>query len=370
MKTGLLVATLFAIGLSAVARADEPSASPLTPATSNPATQARGSRLAPKAFQAAVAKARPWIVKIETYGGVVATGAAAKSLGWTPGDGPSTGIIVGDDGWILTSTFHFLNKPQTITVSTQDGTRRVARLVGRDDTRQLALLKVDNVKDLPVPVWKPRSELQVGQWSVAVGFGYGGNEPSLTAGIISALSRISTKAIQTDANLSPANYGGPLLDIEGNLIGICSALHPQATQAGAGAQWYDSGIGFAVPEDSVKRILDRLKEGQTIESGALGVQVTPEGDPPLGAHVRAVVPESGADKAGIKVGDEIAEVEGQSIVDAGHLTIVMGAYAAGDKVNIVVVRNDEEVPLTVELSRRADINAAMQKLAPKGKGKK
>ncbi len=328
------------------------------------AAEVRGNRLAPKAFQAAVAKARPWIVKIETYGGVSPTGAAAKSLGWTPGNGPSTGIIVGEDGWVLTSTFHFLTRPQTITVSTSDGTRRVARLVGKDETRQLALLKMDGVKDLPTPTWHPRNELQVGQWAIAAGFGYGGNDPSLTAGIISALSRISTKAIQTDANLSPANYGGPLLDIEGNLIGICSALHPQATQAGAGAQWYDSGIGFAVPEDSLKRVLDRLKEGKNIESGAMGVQVTPEGDPPLGAHVRTVVPDSAAAKAGIKVGDEIAEVEGLTILDANHLTVVMGAYAAGDKVSILVVRGEEEIPLTIELSRRADITAALQQQQP------
>src|SRR5204862_4223199 len=116
-----------------------------------------------------------------------------------------------------------------------------AKLLGRDETRRLCLLKVDGVSDLAAPEFVPRSEVKVGQWAIAVGVGFGAKEPALSAGIISATSRISGKAVQTDANTSPANYGGPLIDLDGRVLGICVPLSADTKNAAAGAEWYDSG---------------------------------------------------------------------------------------------------------------------------------
>src|SRR5262249_41731663 len=138
------------------------------------------------------------------------------------------------DGYIITSTFNFLKRPPVITVVFPDGKRHVAKLLGRDDTRKLCLLKVDGVQSLPVPEFVPRSELKVGQWAVAVGVGYGDGSPALSAGIISAASRISGKAVQTDANTSPANYGGPLVDLDGRVIGVCVPLSPGSKEVAGG----------------------------------------------------------------------------------------------------------------------------------------
>src|SRR5262249_28458348 len=158
---------------------------------------------------------------------------------------------ISSDGYIVTSTFNFLRKPPVITVVLADGQRHVARLLGRDETRKLCLLKIDGVTNLAVPQIAPRAELRVGQWTIAIWLGLGGPQPEIWAGILSATSRISGKAVQSDANTSPANYGGPLVDLDGRVIGICVPLTPGAQQEAAGAQWYDSGIGFAVPLDGL-----------------------------------------------------------------------------------------------------------------------
>jgi serine protease Do len=136
----------------------------------------------------------------------------------------------------------------------------------------------------------PRDETFVGQWVVAMGIGFGDAEPALTAGIISAASRISAKAIQTDANLSPANYGGPLVDLDGRIVGICVPLSPGGKQEGAGAEWYDSGIGFAVPIRNVQH----HERGRNHAFGADGpVRLA------ISAIVQNVQPDSPAAKTGL-----------------------------------------------------------------------
>jgi serine protease Do len=108
-------------------------------------------------------------------------------------------------------------------------------------------LKIEGVRNLPVPVFADPAHLRIGQYAVAIGFGYGGDEPAISAGIVSALNRLAGRAVQTDAKLSPANYGGPLIDIEGRVIGINVPLSPKTDETLGGTEWYDSGIGFAVP---------------------------------------------------------------------------------------------------------------------------
>src|SRR5438105_11549675 len=133
--------------------------------------QDAGPLLAPKAFRAAAANVQPSIVKIEGFGGVA---AGADGGGYqAPGDGPTTGLIISSDGYIVSSTFNFLRKPPVITVVLADGQRRVAQVLGRDDTRRICLLKVDGVSELPVPRVAARDQLKVGQWVVAIGVGFG-----------------------------------------------------------------------------------------------------------------------------------------------------------------------------------------------------
>jgi serine protease Do len=223
---------------------------------------------------------------------------------------------------------------------------------------------VEGVGGLAVPDFAPREEVFVGQWVVALGIGFGDAEPALTAGIISATSRISAKAIQTDANLSPANYGGPLIDLDGRIVGICVPLAPGGKQEGAGAQWYDSGIGFAVPVAGNEKFIVAMKEGKTLEHAFLGVQTKPAGSPPLGAIVEQVQAGSPAEKAGFKKGDDLVSVDGTDILDPGHLSVVIGRYVAGDKVEVVVLRDDEQLTITAELGVAPAQTAPMPTATP------
>jgi serine protease Do len=239
-----------------------------------------GLRLAPKVFRAAVERIKPCLVTIEAFGGIGPSAGNAKrgSSISQPGDGPTTGLVISSDGYIITSTFNFIRKPPIITVILPDGSRKVAKIMGRDETCKLCVLKVDGVTNLTVPEWAPGKENRVGQWAISVGVGYGGHQPAVSVGIISALARISGKAVQTDANISPANYGGPLVDLQGRVIGICSPLSPNAQDALAGVEWYDSGIGFAVPLEGRDSHLARMKAGETLlPGGQLGVQLRPPG---------------------------------------------------------------------------------------------
>lgn len=305
----------------------------------------RGTLLTPQAFRAAAQKAQRSLVSIEGLGGAP-HGAGG---GQAPGGGPTTGIILSTDGYIITSTFNFLLKPPVITVVLPTGERKIARMLGRDETRKICLLKVDGVSGLPVLELVPRQELRVGQWAIALGVGFGNAPPALSAGIISATSRISDKAVQTDANLSPANYGGPLVDLDGRLIGVCVPLTPHSHEAAAGAQWYDSGIGFAIPLAELAPILTNLKAGKTLQWAFLGVGAKSAGEDG-GVRIASIVGQSPAEKAGLQVGDRIQSLGGTPIQDVPHLAAILGRYLAGDVLEIVIVRADETHTLRVELS--------------------
>jgi serine protease Do len=309
--------------------------------------------LAPKAFRAAAAKVQPSLVRIEGFGGLAA-GVAGGGY-QAPGEGPTTGLVLSSDGYIVTSMFNFIRKPPVITVVLPSGERRVAKLLGRDESRRICLLKVDGVSDLPVPEFAPRGDLKVGQWVVAIGIGFGGTQPALSTGIISATSRISAKAVQTDANTSPANYGGPLVDLDGRVVGICAPLSPGAKSDAAGSEWYDSGIGFAVSLDGLDKIIERLKAGETLKSGFLGVQVEPAGKPAEGKFepgvvIKEIVPDSPAAKAGLEKGDKLITIAGTDIADPTHLISLVGRHLAGDKVELKIQRGEEAKTIEATLA--------------------
>ncbi len=339
-KTIVIVAIAIALPIPQ-AGAEEPSSQTAPP-------RAEATLLAPKAFRAAAAKIAPMLVRIEGFGGIAA--GADGGAYQAPGEGPTTGLIVSPEGHILTSTFNFLRKPPIITVVFANGTRFVANLLGRDETRKICLLKVDGVSDLPVPESAPRSVLRVGQWALATGVGFGAKEPVISAGIISAISRASGKAVQTDVNTSPANYGGPLVDLQGRVIGLCVPLSPGSSREAAGAEWYDSGIGFAIPLNGLEKILDRMKAGETLREAFLGVQAETSGDPPSGAIIKEVVPDSPAAKAGVQIGAKIISVDDIDVVDPTHLATLIHRYVAGDKVSIVLDSNGRRKSIEVELT--------------------
>ena len=323
-------------------------------------------RLISKAFRAAAAKVLPSLVTIESYGGVAPKAAPApkakggpaprRRIGTVskPGEGPTTGLIISPDGFIITSTFNFLRQPPIITVVLQDGSRHVAKLCGRDETRGLCVLKIDGVKGLPVPALAPREGLRVGHWVVSMGVGYGGDAPALSSGILSALERFSGKAIQTDANLSPANYGGPLVDIEGRVVGIAVPLAPGGGTGGEGVQWYDSGIGFAIPLSDAEPLIARLKAGEVIRAGRLGIMPQPGAAPGGGIAVREVLKNSPAQKAGIQPKDIILAIGERPVRDLLALRVLLGRYVAGDTVSVKFKRGDEEKTVSITLEPGAE----------------
>jgi len=291
--------------------------------------------LTSKAFRAATEKIRPSLVTIEAYGGVASVQGKIGGIS-SQGEGNTTGIVVSADGYIVTSTFNFIQKPPVITIVTHDGQRYTATLMGQDLIRKLCVLKVDGVTDMKVPEIIDPKKVTVGQWAISIGLGYGDTSPAVSTGVISAKNRIGGKAIQTDANVSPANYGGPLVDIHGRMIGVCVPMDPQSQAAGAGVQWYDSGIGFAIPVQPDSPVIQRLKkEGAKIAPPFLGLKLMPIEDRD-GLWIEVVVPNSPADKAGIRREDFLLEINGEKIADVLALRKVLNQFESGEEVEVKV----------------------------------
>src|SRR2546423_7557163 len=218
------------------------------------------------AIRAAVERVAPSVVKIETIGGLERVGKVLVSTG------PTTGLVVDETGYILSSAFNFIQQPSSILVTLPSGARAAAQIVARDNSRMLVLLKVNTSEKLSPSIAVPKSEMTVGQWAIAVGRTYDQPLPNVSVGVLSATGRIWSTAIQTDAKISPANYGGPLIDIQGRVLGILVPLSPQRGGGEvAGAEWYDSGIGFAIPLADVLQHLPTLKAGKDVHPGVMGI---------------------------------------------------------------------------------------------------
>lgn len=294
-------------------------------------------------------KARKSIVTVESFGGVTTQEGVIGGIR-RKGEGNTTGIILSSDGLILTSLFNFDGSPSLITVVTSEGRRYVAQPLGRDMTRNLWLLKIQGAKDLPTLPIAPLNEITVGQYAITMGVGYGDSNPAISLGIVSAKNRVSGKAIQTDANTSPANYGGPLLDIQGRLLGICVPLSPRAVSRTAGVEWYDSGIGFAIPLSNRKRWLEVLKKGEHIFPGVIGVTVGPV-DNKGGLPVEKIVKKSAAEEAGLKKGDILLRFGGKKLMEQNDLRLMVGRYGSGEKIKVSYRRKDKEHEATITLKR-------------------
>lgn len=337
---------------------------PATEPSAPPATGALRDVL-----RAAAAAVAPSIVRIDTIGGVQPVesehGGSPADAAFRTADGPTTGVIWSPDGYIVTSSFNFSRDPSIITVTLHDGTKHVARLVARDRMSRLALLKTE-AEGLPVPRWLPVEESPPGSWAIAAGFGHGTAEPSLSLGVISAVRRMNGVAVQTDARISPANYGGPLFNIDGSVIGICVPMGPGEDEI-ADAQWYDSGIGFAVHYEHLSDRVARLRTGRDPQRGVLGVTFDsrdpvagiPQTQPGAPPGIRIMAPPVGpAAAAGLQEGDVVTSIDGAPTPRLVDVRRQLARRAAGDRVKIEFWRAGESKTVELTLASPEELRPA------------
>jgi S1-C subfamily serine protease len=290
-------------------------------------------------------KAGASVVQIETRGGADMVVAGPKGQVLRKAMGPTTGVVVDANGYIITSAYNFFNNPPTILVRVagQAGDPLVAQRVATDKSRMLTLLKVD-AKNLPMPAYVPKKDIKEGQMTIALGRALDvkmDKAPAVSVGVISALGRIWGKAIQTDAKISPINYGGPIVDIQGRVQGILIPASPAGNDETAGTEWYDSGIGFAIPMEDVLAVLPRLKEGKDLQKGILGVAMKSQDIYSVLPEIGTIAKGSPAEKAGLKVGDVIVEIEGKSVERMAQVQHILGVKYAGDKIALKYKRGGE-----------------------------
>ncbi len=313
-----------------------------------------------KATQDAMKKVAPMVVKIETSGGteVVRTGAGPKAGVLRRGQGPTTGLIVHPDGYVITSSFNFANNPTGIRVVLHGGKdRKVARVIAKDETRMLTLLKMQDVAagtKYPVCAPVPKADITIGATALAVGKTLSADTdelPSVSTGIVSATDRIWGRAVQTDAKVSPTNYGGPLTDLEGRVYGVIVPASPQADGELAGFEWYDSGIGFAIPLEDINAALPRLMKGTekdpvVLKRGVMGVTMR-SGDELFSTKpiIGTVSPGSAGEKFGIKPGDLIKSIAGKAVNNFAQMLTVLGTKYQGDEIKIVLERDGKDVTI-------------------------
>lgn len=330
-----------------------------------------------QAVRRVVEKIRPSVVHIETVGGASPSGSRASTVeaagdGSEPAperkrhqrpfednpgsdfdvaDGPTTGIVYSADGYIVTSSFNFVREPTLISVRLADGRRLAADLIARDAVRKIALLKVE-ASELPVAPWAQVEDVRVGQTAIAIGLGFGAEQASVTVGIVSALNRMQGNAIQTDAKLSPANYGGPVCDIRGRVLGLAV---PMAQRPGelAGVEMYDSGVGFAVPRHRVDEIVETLKTGQSFYRGWLGMSVDPKSKDSV--VIRNVADPSPMREAGVQPGDQLLSIDEKSVKHFGQLVQALYMRPAGEPVYLHLSRRGLEYGVKVRLARSVEL---------------
>lgn len=275
--------------------------------------------------------------------------------------GLGSGVVVNPEGYILTNN-HVIKDADAITVSMNDK-EYDAEVIGKDPESDLAVIKID--KDGLTAIKLGNSEnLRVGEWVLALGSPFDEMlETTVTAGIVSAKGRRLNELgggsiryqdfIQTDAAINPGNSGGALVNLRGELVGINTAILGQA----------NVGIGFAIPINLARSVMEQLIADGRVVRGYLGVQIAPvseelaefyELDSAEGAHVQQVVEDSPADKGGVKVEDVIVELEGVKIKSHDHLTNTVANIAPGTKVDVKVWRDGKEKDLTIKLGERPD----------------
>jgi serine protease Do len=279
-----------------------------------------------------------------------------------------SGFIVDPTGYIITNN-HVVEDSKKISVKLPSGREYEAHLIGADKETDVALIKVDGVKDMPIVELGDDRRLRVGDWVVAVGnpFGLGG---TVTAGIVSSIGRDIgngpyTDYIQIDAPINQGNSGGPTFDLTGRVVGMNTAIF---SPSGGSV-----GIGFAIPASTVRSIVDQLKDHGNVSRGWLGVQIqnlTPDMAASLGAGnakgaiVASVVDDSPAAKAGFKQGDVILGLNGMEVDDNRDLTRKVAGLRAGQKADFSILREGQKRNVSATIGPRPDQMASADKPAP------
>jgi serine protease Do len=353
-----------------------------------PGTAAMAPRGAPMSFADLAAKLQPAVVNISTKqrvpvktqtdpfeeffrrfdpsippsGGGGGSGGSQSQPRTREAGSLGSGFIVSPDGYVVTNN-HLVQgltgtgTVDTVTVITTDRKEYPARIVGRDETSDLALLKIEG-HNLPFVQWGDSAKARVGDWVLAIGnpYGLGG---TVTAGIISALHRGITgvgaydRYIQTDAAINMGNSGGPMFDLNGNVIGINSAL---ISPTGASV-----GIGLAIPAEAAKPVIDALMKGQRPMRGYLGVGLQPLDEnlaPSLGLPkdsgeiVRSVVAGGPAAQAGLVQGDVIVRVNGQPVTPDQTVSYLVANTPVGSRIPLEIIRGGKRATVTVTVGQR------------------
>lgn len=289
-----------------------------------------------EAFAAAVEFASPSVVQLNVIGG------SDRVEGETLADGPATGVILSADGYVVTSLYRFAPPPSAVVARLPDGRQFAARQIAADLNRKLVLLKLHEATELPVARVAPYQEVRVGQWAIAIGRAFRSDRPHVGVGIISAKRRLHGRAVQTDAPVSAANYGGALIDLHGRVIGILSPLSPSSESLIAGTEWYDSGIGFAVPLETWLPIAERLKQGQDLQRGLLGIAFEPGMEHLAPAKIANCTPGGPGAQAGLQRGDVIVSIDGTPTPTLSDIKFAVLPHYAGDQLQIVYRRGDKE----------------------------
>jgi len=278
--------------------------------------------------------------------------------------GTGSGFIVNRQGDIITNA-HVVEGADRVTVILRDGRRFTGRVLGKDDLTDIAVVRLDNAQNLPVVTLGSSQNLQPGEWAIAIGNPLG-LDNTVTAGIISALGRSSgdigvadkrVRFIQTDAAINPGNSGGPLLDRDGKVIGVNTAII-------RGAQ----GLGFAIPIETAQRIAKQIVEKGSVSRAYLGIQmltlnptvrqeINENSDLNIrvtedrGVLVTGVIPQSPAAAAGIQVGDTIVAIDGQAVTTADAIQQIVEVRAIGETLRLEVKRNGRPVAVSVQTAR-------------------
>lgn len=268
-----------------------------------------------------------------------------------------SGVIVSHDGYILTN-HHVVESADQIEVAFADGRKAKGHIIGTDPETDLAVIKVDIGNDLPAVTFAGAEAAHVGDVVLAVGNPFGVGQ-TVTMGIVSALKRnhlgLNTfeNFIQTDAAINPGNSGGALADVEGNLLGINSAIY--SPNGGS------LGIGFAIPVSTAKKVMEQIIQNGSVTRGWIGVAVqdmTPELAESFklkdtqGVLISEVVRGSPADKAGIKPGDILISIADSALSDSTIMLETISAFAPGNTVSLKVLRNQTDVVVQVKVGKR------------------
>jgi serine protease Do len=333
----------------------------------------------PPSFAAIAKKTMPVVVNVSTMSQRIGRGGPndpveeffSRFFGESPPRESSqrslgSGILISKDGEILTN-YHVVRHADTIKVKLADQTEYEARLIGKDDRTDLALIRIiKSGGNLPYARLGNSSQLDVGDWVMAIGNPFG-LEHTVTAGIVSAKGRVIGAGpydnfIQTDASINPGNSGGPLINAAGEVVGVNSAIF---SQTGGNV-----GIGFAIPIDLAKRIAEQLRKNGRVVRGWLGIRaqdIKPQMASSLGifrgtemAVVTEVTEGSPAAEAGIKNGDLLVEFNGRPVPKSSEFPGVIADTPPGQKVTLKVIRDKKEQTISVKIGELADESDAGQ----------